>query len=525
MRSSKATLGTRTKVFRRYVFLAALAAITFPGCQGWWKPGKSKSLIGFVREQPEEPLEVPPPSSNPLAKRVVLPRDRIKQGIEAASDSVGNGKPNSNHLTRSELASMPSPKESAPPPTTSASAEPTPSSPPTPTSAFSTSTPPTPAPSTPALHVPQTAQQAGPQAGLPPTTSVAAQSPVKNSPQLATPIQSSTNSESPKLESPAIIESASAAEAKSNAAVASSTPDEVDIEEALSLLPAAYQAKMRHAIAKGQSGSATRGDSESTAQSNTESHSQVVPASFRDAKDLSNDPNRWTEELSRTIHSLEQRIQNASSLDPSLRTHLEMNLRLLYLTQRNLEQAKRPISGLTQREQSFLDHQLTAWYQTTTPDPTPSRPRYWSQVMAEQQLANHHLAALGALQINCIEFCTQVDGYGAISKFPKNVFQPDQELLLYCELDNVTSEAVRNGFETKVKGTYEIRDSQGKRLLEQALPTEPEVCEHRRRDHFLVYKIFMPASIENGKYELQLTMEDLHGNKFAVSKSEFEIRK
>jgi hypothetical protein len=54
---------------------------------------------------------------------------------------------------------------------------------------------------------------------------------------------------------------------------------------------------------------------------------------------------------------------------------------------------------------------------------------------------------------------------------------------------------------------------------------EPDICEHQRRDHFLVYKIFMPASIPEGKYELQLTMEDLHGNKFAVSKTEFEIRK
>jgi len=521
MRSSKATLGSRTKVYRRYVFIAALAAITLPGCQGWWKPGKSKSLIGFVREQPEEPLEVPPPSSNPSAKRVVLPRDRNKQGSEVASDPVVNGKPNSNHLTRSELASMPSPKESAPEPTTATSAEPklqtTPSS----------------------QITPQTVEQHVPQSALPPTTPVAAQSPSQTSQKSADVIPSSTDSQSHKLESSAIKEPVAATEAKSNTAIASRTPDEVDIEEALSLLPAAYQAKMRQAITKGPNDSDTlNGDApqkestaqsntaqSNTAQSNTEPRSEVIPASFRDAKDLSNDPNRWTEDLNRTIHSLEQRIQNASSLDPSLRTHLEMNLRLLYLTQRNLEQAKRPVSGLTQREQSFLDHQLTAWYQTTTPDPTPSRPRYWSQVMAEQQLANHHLAALGALQINCIEFCTQVDGYGAISKFQKNVFQPDQELLLYCELDNVTSEAVRNGFETKVKGTYEIRDSQGKRLLEQALPMEPDVCEHRRRDHFLVYKIFTPATIENGKYELQLTMEDLHGNKFAVSKSEFEIRR
>jgi len=84
---------------------------------------------------------------------------------------------------------------------------------------------------------------------------------------------------------------------------------------------------------------------------------------------------------------------------------------------------------------------------------------------------------------------------------------------------------VRYGFETRIKGTYELRDAQGKRILEQALPMAPDICEHQRRDHFLVYKIYMPASMPEGKYELQLTMEDLHSNKFAVSKTEFEIRK
>jgi hypothetical protein len=54
---------------------------------------------------------------------------------------------------------------------------------------------------------------------------------------------------------------------------------------------------------------------------------------------------------------------------------------------------------------------------------------------------------------------------------------------------------------------------------------EPDVCASQRRDYFLVYMIYMPPNIESGKYELVLSMEDLTGNKFGTSKSEFEIKK
>jgi len=62
-------------------------------------------------------------------------------------------------------------------------------------------------------------------------------------------------------------------------------------------------------------------------------------------------------------------------------------------------------------------------------------------------------------------------------------------------------------------------------VVEQALPMEPDVCNSQRRDFFLVYMIYMPPTIEPGKYELVLTMEDLCGNKFGTSKTEFEVKK
>lgn len=501
------------------LLLIGATSITSAGCQNWWKPGKNKSLLGFVREQPEENPEVAPPVAAPgPAKRVVLPKDRAKQ--EQAPQS-------SNHLTRSELATLPTPKDIPPNASTKPDTLTNPISP----NAINSSVRSNPVPQSLSSEKIAATEKTGnteksslPENGTPKQNSSTTELPSNsgNATALAT-TQSApdpTNAPTPNTTTPNTTTPNTTTPAHNNSSV--------DIEEALALLPPTYQSKMRQAIERQTPGLVSlenKSANETLAAPNT---NLVEPASFRDQKDraaTSNDPNRWTEDLNRTIQSLEQRLAQTPTIDPTLRTHLEMNLRLLYLTQRDLEKAKRPIEGLSSREQSFLDHQLSAWFQTTSPDPNPNRPRHWSQVITEQQQANHHLAALGALQINCIEFCSQVDGYGAITKFPKKLFQPDQELLLYCELENVTAETVRNGFETRIKGTYELRDAQGKRILEQALPMAPDICEHQRRDHFLVYKIFMPASIPEGKYELQLTMEDLQGNKFAVSKTEFEIRK
>lgn len=484
------------------LLLIGITSITSAGCQNWWKPGKNKSLLGFVREQPEENAEVAPPVAGPSpTKRVVLPKDRAKQEQAPLS---------SNHLTRSELATLPTPKDIPP----NASTKPDTLTNPIPPNAINSSERSNPTPQSLASEKIAPTEKTG-NTEKSSTTETPPNS--RNATALAT-TQSApdpTNAPTPNTTTP-------------NTTIPADNNSSVDIEEALALLPPTYQSKMRQAIDRQTPGLVSLENKSANETLATPITNLVEPASFRDQKDraaISNDPNRWTEDLNRTIQSLEQRLAQTPTIDPTLRTHLEMNLRLLYLTQRDLEKAKRPIEGLSSREQSFLDHQLSAWFQTTSPDPNPNRPRHWSQVITEQQQANHHLAALGALQINCVEFCSQVDGYGAITKFPKKLFQPDQELLLYCELENVTAENVRNGFETRIKGTYELRDAQGKRILEQALPMAPDICEHQRRDHFLVYKIYMPASIPEGKYELQLTMEDLHGNKFAVSKTEFEIRK
>lgn len=491
----------RTPLIHRHTLhLSALGLVLLvassAGCQGWWNRSKTQSILSFTKETQEpDDWEHPnapsdrdskvAPNYNSLAKpsilenagiedlpyRVTLPRDRQKETPQA------NGK-------NPDLADLPNPKTAA------------------------LDAPPTATPKSPAQDSP--AQDSAITLSALTTELTTAQS--TNETKSGPTASDKNNGVS---QASAMTPMPIAPLAPSPNSIPDSGLTEVDIEGALALLPPDYQSVLRKKIS-GQ----TDAD-QKTIESTSNEISGLGKSTPQDPKD----PSRWSHELNQSVVALEKYLEANSDIEPTIRQHHEMNLRLLYLAQRNLESAKRPIQGANPREQEYLDHQLTALFQATNPDANPSRPRHWAQVAAEQKLADRQLSALSNLLVSPPVFCTQVDGFGATHKFDKNCFKPEQQVLLYCELEHVTSQRVREGYESRIRGTYEIRDSQGKRIVEQILPMEPDVCSSQRRDYFLVYMIYMPPNIESGKYELVLSMEDLTGNKFGTSKSEFEIKK
>jgi hypothetical protein len=198
---------------------------------------------------------------------------------------------------------------------------------------------------------------------------------------------------------------------------------------------------------------------------------------------------------------------------------------MLYVAQRRLDDALRPIERLEAHEQEYVRHQMQALYEASNPDANPAKARHWSSVMMSQREATAHLAAVSNLEVRSVAFCTQVDGYGTFQKFAKNQFASDQDVLLYCEIDNVAAEKVKLGYETQLQGSYEIRDNQGRLVADQDLPMDPEICSNHRRDYFIVYRIYMPSQLAPGNYELRLTIHDKKGGKYGHSSAAFEIRK
>jgi hypothetical protein len=234
---------------------------------------------------------------------------------------------------------------------------------------------------------------------------------------------------------------------------------------------------------------------------------------------------QWNHDLAGSIAKLEKQLKESPSSDESVRISQEMTLRMLYVANRQLEEAMRPIEGLTESERDYMRHQAQALYEASNPDAMPVKSRKWSLVMNSQRAATDQLAAVSNLDVKTVAFCTDVQGYGVITKFPNNTFKPDQDLLLYCELENVSADEVKEGFETQLQGSYEIIDPNGRRIADQLLPMEKEICQNHRRDYFIVYRIYTPMQIGPGNYQLRLTVEDMKAKKFGQASLDFQIQK
>ena len=235
----------------------------------------------------------------------------------------------------------------------------------------------------------------------------------------------------------------------------------------------------------------------------------------------------WEDHLREALRqlSVSSTAEDALAANPREQMRRQVVARLLALALNDRELMLKKIDQLQPTEQDYLGHQLTALLDAIDPSGHPVSGRRWSLVMLNQRKAHDYLTSRSNLEVNNLSFCTEVESFGVTSRFAKYQFTADQEVLLYCELDNFVSEKLKDGrgFETQLQGHYEIVDAQGKRVADQGLPLDSHICRNRRRDYFIAYRIYMPQQISPGNYALKLTIEDLKGNKFGQSEVQFQI--
>lgn len=234
----------------------------------------------------------------------------------------------------------------------------------------------------------------------------------------------------------------------------------------------------------------------------------------------------WEQHLREALKQLETTSNDPLATPAQSQNRQAVIARLLALSLGDRDLMLKKVDGLQPKEQDYLNHQLTALYDAFDPEANPVSSKRWSLVMLSQRKASEELAALSNLEINNLSFCTDVESFGVIAKFPDYKFTADQEVLLYCELDNFVSEKSKDGkgFETQLQGSYEVVDASGKRVADQSLPLDSHVCRNKRRDYFIAYRIYIPQKIEPGKYSLKLTVEDVKGRKFGQSQIPFQVQ-
>lgn len=238
-----------------------------------------------------------------------------------------------------------------------------------------------------------------------------------------------------------------------------------------------------------------------------------------DSSDLSNF------EVRELAHALIAKLQQteADVLNPDEKIDWGKKRRLVNLVLDDLDAAAEPIDGLQAEAQDYFRDTLQGLYDATDINGNPVASRRLTLALRSHRKAADSLSKLANLEVSNLAFCTEVNSFGVVTKFPDYKFRPNHHVLLYGELDNFVSESVRAGAETQLLGSYEILSSDGRRIADQILPEDTDLCARKRRDFYVAYEFHLPSTIEPGRYTLKLTIEDMKGHKFGQSSIDFEI--
>jgi hypothetical protein len=128
------------------------------------------------------------------------------------------------------------------------------------------------------------------------------------------------------------------------------------------------------------------------------------------------------------------------------------------------------------------------------------------------------------LAVRHLAFCTEVQSYGCTKRFAGYDFRPNQEVLLYAEVDDFVSEPTADGYHTTLMSRYQIVDEHDRPVAEQTFAATEDLCQNQRRDFFIGYHLHWPKDIAPGKYALRLSIEDLKGQRTGQASIEFSIK-
>lgn len=182
------------------------------------------------------------------------------------------------------------------------------------------------------------------------------------------------------------------------------------------------------------------------------------------------------------------------------------------------------LQELSEQERKYLEFQLNGLRKVIDPKAHPSMGRRLSAALPELREANKYLAAASdELDVRNLLFCTEIEAFGQVKAFPGNRFHSGQQVILYCEVDNFVANKTDKGYQTKLKGSFEIFDASNNKVNSQSLPTDVQLASTYIRDYFIAYQMNLPSDLTVGTYRLKLTMEDAHGKKYGQASIPFEI--
>jgi len=290
-------------------------------------------------------------------------------------------------------------------------------------------------------------------------------------------------------------------------------------------VPAADDATLPPAAAPAGSYQSTPDSAPGSRVANRPAEDRQAPATSAGVVSTSYDsplPGDWRAQLSSAIGVLEAEASQAPKTQDDIAQWAQ--LKMLYLLAGRREAAMQPLPAVDPATQEFWTKELyglATWLDAQRNPDAPSR------VAEAKRMLDEALCRLGEsapLVVRNLAFCTEVLSYGCAKQFKSNEFAPEQELLLYAEVENFTSEPTPKGFHTALQSSYQIFDSRGQRVAEHDFAVTEEYCQNSRRDFFIGYHLRLPKRIYPGKHTLQLTIADVKSKKVGQSSIELSIK-
>jgi hypothetical protein len=260
--------------------------------------------------------------------------------------------------------------------------------------------------------------------------------------------------------------------------------------------------------------------------------STIAAPSATTMGDAANVNVEWRPAIKQAIQSIERSIAQTSNLPE--RESLEVYLRLLRLISQDPDQAVRSIESLPKQRQNFWREQIFALSQIIQAPESDqdamfvNHSRQATKALAHLQNAVESLKSEATLQLRQVQFCQEIRSFGDYDVARTTVVSPGDPMLIYCEVLNYLAQPSNDmgggHYQASLVPSYTIFDDRQQMVSQKEFAVVRDRCRSRRNDFYLVLQVEVPE-LSNGKYHLQVSVEDLEANKIAVSAPiSFQIR-
>lgn len=126
-----------------------------------------------------------------------------------------------------------------------------------------------------------------------------------------------------------------------------------------------------------------------------------------------------------------------------------------------------------------------------------------------------------AVQNAC--FASRVRAWGVVDRFETAQFQPGQEVIVYFELDQLTSRESAEGHTTRINTVLRLVDASGRQVHEWTFEPLEETCGSHRRDYFARYLVAVPPATPAGSCRLEVVVTDTIAGRTAQASMPLDV--